>query len=80
MKLWVVFIRQTGPVGEHLCHWIDSQWADFSHAQSRTVEVRDSMKACSTTRHEVFYTQTTVVADTKIVAERSHRKKPEVKP
>lgn len=54
MTIWIVFIQQVGPAGEHVCRWIDSMWADNKHAVSRADEVRDSMKACGAIRHEVF--------------------------
>jgi hypothetical protein len=80
MKLWVVFI--SGRFADN-CNerWIDSMWAAGGNARNRVIEVRDSMRACGATRFEVSYTQTTKVADTRIVetpAKRSHHKAKEV--
>ena len=65
MKIWLVFIRQTDSVGGGVCRWIDSMWADNAHAVTRAVEVRDSIRACGASHHEVFYT-TGEVADLEV--------------
>lgn len=59
MKIWLVWIRYADSI-EKGGRWIDSMWADISHARDRTVEIRDSLKACGAIRHEVEYLAATV--------------------
>lgn len=54
MKIWAVFIRQSGPAGEYLQRWIDTEWADFAHATERAAILKDTFRAFGVNKHDAF--------------------------
>ncbi len=79
MKIWAVFVHYSGPAGERLGLWIDSEWGRQASAIERSRELDRVMAAFSVNRHSTSVVEMSVV-DVAIKADDKPKSKPKVKP
>ncbi len=61
MKIWAVFVHYSGPAGERLGQWIDSEWGVQKAAADRAVELDRVMRAFAVSRHSTSVVEMSVV-------------------